>query len=68
MGGVSAPGDIGKAIDSYELLGTEIEESGRHYRPGRQEGDPKKQANDVGVQDYLLKICKEITGIKVPDL
>lgn len=67
MGGASAPGDISKAIESYELLATEGEESGKYYRPGRQEGAPMKEANHVEVQDNLLKICEEITGIKFPE-
>lgn len=67
MGGTSAPGDIGSAIESYELLGTEIEESGKYYRPGKQEGAPKKEADDVEVQYKLLRICEEITGIEFPD-
>jgi NAD(P)-dependent dehydrogenase (short-subunit alcohol dehydrogenase family) len=66
MGGRSAPGDIGSAVESYEFLGTEMEESGRYFRPGRREGSPKKEADDVEVQDKLLKICEEITGIKFP--
>ncbi|RDI77755.1 hypothetical protein Vi05172_g12301 [Venturia inaequalis] len=67
MGGANAPGDIGKAIESYELLGTKTEESGKYYRPGKQEAAPKEEANEVGVQDNLLKICEEITGIKFPE-
>ncbi|QDS71937.1 hypothetical protein FKW77_000744 [Venturia effusa] len=67
MGGASAPGDIGQAIESYELLAAEIEESGKYYRPGRQEGVSKKEADDVEVQEKLLKLCEEVTGITFPE-
>jgi len=66
MGGASAPGDLNAAIQTYELLATETEASGRYYRPGRQEGSPKKEANSEEVQDRLLKVCEEVTGIKFP--
>lgn len=66
MGGASAPGDIGMAIESYELLAVETKEGGKYYKPGRQEGSPRKEGDDVEVQDKLLKVCEEITGIKFP--
>lgn len=34
MGGASAPGDIGSAIESHGILGTETEEIGKYYNRG----------------------------------
>jgi NAD(P)-dependent dehydrogenase (short-subunit alcohol dehydrogenase family) len=64
MGGASAPGDLNAAIQTYEFLATEMEGSGKYYRPRRQEGSPKREVDDEKVQDKLLTLCEEVTGVK----
>lgn len=68
MGGPSAPGKIKASLETYELLsfGGTTKFSGKYFRPGAREGHPKDGTDDVDVQDKLLDICGEITGVKFP--
>ncbi|KAL6710745.1 hypothetical protein ACN47E_007802 [Coniothyrium glycines] len=70
MGGSSAPGSIDAAVDTYVMLAEGTEElakkSGCYFRPGKREGSPQGATNDVRLQDELLKICEDFTGVKLP--
>lgn len=70
MGGSSASGDINAAVDTYVLLaegqGPAEGVSGKYWYQSRVKA-PIKEANDVAVQDKLVKQLEEITGVKVPD-
>ena len=70
MGGDSAPGSIEAAVDSYIMLaeGTEpdAQKSGSYFEPARKEGHPKPIADDEKVQDQLLAICADFTGVPLP--
>ncbi|KAF2639466.1 NAD(P)-binding protein [Massarina eburnea CBS 473.64] len=69
MGGSGAPGSIEAAVQSYVLLaeGTEpaAQKSGKYIRPGKKEDRPKAGADDEKIQDRLLAICAEFTGLKL---
>ena len=67
MGGSSAPGDPEKAVETYVLLAEGEEErakkSGAYWEPGRKEASPKGVAEDAKVQERLLEICGEFSGV-----
>jgi len=69
MGGKSAPGDFERSIESYVMLAEGEEEgakkSGSYFTPGKKEDKPQKVADDVGVQDGLLKTLAEFSGVEV---
>jgi hypothetical protein len=68
MGGSSATGDTAAAVDTYVLLaeGTGAAEgvSGKYWFSSRV-ASPKKEADDVAVQENLVRQLEEITGVKV---
>lgn len=69
MGGRSATGDADAAVKTYVTLaegkGPAEGVSGKYWF-GSQVRSPKRQAEDVAVQDNLIKQLEEITGIKAP--
>jgi NAD(P)-dependent dehydrogenase (short-subunit alcohol dehydrogenase family) len=69
MGGSSAPGSIEAAIESYVMLAEGEEElakkSGRYIRPSRRESSPHKANEDEKLQDKLLQICAEFSGVEL---
>ncbi|KAK4935806.1 hypothetical protein LTR10_023213 [Elasticomyces elasticus] len=69
MGGSSASGDIEAAVKTYVMLadgeGPAQAASGKYWVSSK-ERSPKKEANDVAVQDNLIKQLEEITGVKCP--
>ncbi|EXJ83071.1 hypothetical protein A1O1_06689 [Capronia coronata CBS 617.96] len=71
MGGRSASGDIDAAVDTYVLLaegkGPAEDVSGKYWYQSRLRS-PMKEANDVAIQDKLVKQLEEIDGIKAPDV
>jgi len=67
MGGKNAPGDLNAAVQTYEFLSTKVDTSGKHFTPGAKEGRPLQEVHDAAIQDKLLKICEEVTGIKFPE-
>ncbi|KAF2430235.1 NAD(P)-binding protein [Tothia fuscella] len=75
MGGAGASGDLNAAVETYVMLATgdgmkgdgmTEEGSGKYFRPGRKEGLPKKESDDVAIQDRLLKECERISGVELP--
>lgn len=69
MGGPGAPDDIGQAHLTQAWLAASDEPAARttggyfyHLKPRR----PNPQARDVALQDGLLDICREISGIAIP--
>jgi NAD(P)-dependent dehydrogenase (short-subunit alcohol dehydrogenase family) len=69
MGGCSATGDIEDSVRSYVMLAVGEEEaakkSGCYFEPNKKEGSPQKVTEDVKVQDKLLEICAEFSGVKL---
>jgi hypothetical protein len=69
MGGSSAPGSIDAAVESYVMLAEGEEElakkSGRYIRPGKRESSPHKVTEDEKLQDKLLQICAEFSGVEL---
>jgi len=70
MGGASASGSAEAAVETYVMLaeGQEPvgERSGLYYNPGRREGSPQATVHDEVVQERLLELCAQFTGIEVP--
>ena len=66
MGGSSAPDDIEAAIKTYLLLATGGTDGTGKYFSSSKEESPKKEALDVGLQNKLLELCEEATGIPLP--
>jgi len=70
MGGSGATGDTNAAIDTYVLLseGTGAAEgvSGKYWFSSKVTA-PKKEADDVAVQQNLMRQLEEITGVAAPD-
>jgi NAD(P)-dependent dehydrogenase (short-subunit alcohol dehydrogenase family) len=67
MGGPRAPDSPEAAMDTYEMLATGEGlggKTGKYFDPSRRERSPKFETKDVLLQDELLKICEEVTGVK----
>ena len=67
MGGSSAPDSLQKADDMLSWLATGDQKeigSGKYYaaQDGREGAHPR--AKEEGIQDELLRICEEISGVK----
>ncbi|KAJ4390944.1 hypothetical protein N0V93_004543 [Gnomoniopsis smithogilvyi] len=69
MGGSGAPGDIGKSVDTFAMLavgeGAAKGVSGKYFQDS-EVLDTAEVADDVGLQDELLKKLAEMSGIEVP--
>jgi NAD(P)-dependent dehydrogenase (short-subunit alcohol dehydrogenase family) len=69
MGGPSAMDDMDAAVETFALVCTGEGEVGKkdtgHWYQGRERGY-REEANDVEIQEKLLKILEEVTGVKVP--
>ena len=69
MGGSSATGDLERAVETYVMLAEGEEEdakkTGRYFRPGKQESQPEKEVDDEKLQDQLLSVCEQISGVKI---
>jgi NAD(P)-dependent dehydrogenase (short-subunit alcohol dehydrogenase family) len=69
MGGAGAPGDINQAHLTQAWLATSDEAAARTtggYFYHLQHRGPNPEAKDVALQDRLLGICKEISGVDLP--
>jgi NAD(P)-dependent dehydrogenase (short-subunit alcohol dehydrogenase family) len=64
MGGAGAPSSPDAAVDTYVYLATEVESTGGYWKPGVREADPKREAGDERVQEKLVKVCEDVTGVK----
>jgi NAD(P)-dependent dehydrogenase (short-subunit alcohol dehydrogenase family) len=69
MGGMNATGDIQASVSSYVMLAEGEEEAakktGRYFEPNKVEGSPLEVTDDEKVQDKLLEICAEFSGVKL---
>ncbi|KAF3048035.1 hypothetical protein E8E12_007896 [Didymella heteroderae] len=69
MGGSSATGSADAAVETYVMLAEGEEEdakkTGQYFRPGKKIGSPQKATNDEKLQDRLLEICSEFSGVKL---
>lgn len=69
MGGSSAPDSTDAAVETYVMLAEGEQDSagktGRYFRPGKKEGSPRKETEDEGLQNKLLEICAEFSGVKL---
>lgn len=69
MGGMSATGDIQSSVSSYVMLAEGEEEAakktGRYFEPNKIESSAVKVTDDEKVQDRLLEICAEFSGVKL---
>ena len=67
MGGAGASGDLDAAVRTYILLATgETDDATGKYFYSSREKLPKKETMDEEVQDKLLKLCEEVTGVPFP--
>jgi NAD(P)-dependent dehydrogenase (short-subunit alcohol dehydrogenase family) len=69
MGGAGAPDDINQAHLTQAWLATSDEAAARTtggYFYHLQRRGPNPEAKDVALQDRLLGICKEISGVDLP--
>ena len=69
MGGAGAPDDIGQAHLTQAWLATSDEPAARTtggYFYHLKQREPNPQAGDVALQDRLIDICREISGIEFP--
>ncbi|AKD04262.1 SDR family NAD(P)-dependent oxidoreductase [Pontibacter korlensis] len=69
MGGSGAPGDLQKGYETQVWLAASNDEkanvSGRYFFH-QKEGHHSPDADDVGLQERLLNMCKELTGVSFP--
>jgi NAD(P)-dependent dehydrogenase (short-subunit alcohol dehydrogenase family) len=66
MGGASASGDLGAAVKTYvKLVQDDLEATGKYFYSSN-ERSARGETDDVQLQDKLLKICEEVTGIPFP--
>ncbi|RMZ81129.1 hypothetical protein DV738_g2472, partial [Chaetothyriales sp. CBS 135597] len=68
MGGPSATGSLEAAVDTYVYLATEVKTTGGYWRPGVREDSPKEEASQEANQEKLIKLCKELTGVKAVEV
>ena len=66
MGGPGAPDDLQKGYETQVWLAVSNDEkarlSGRYFHH-KKETSHNREADDVQLQDKLLSVCKEITGV-----
>lgn len=69
MGGSAATGSADAAVETYVMLAEGEEESakktGHYFRPGKKLGSPQKATEDEKLQDRLLEVCGEFSGVKL---
>lgn len=69
MGGQSAPDDLRKGYETQVWLAVSNDQkakvSGRYFYH-QKESDHNPEADDVRLQEKLLSLCKEITGVSLP--
>ncbi|KAF1924724.1 NAD(P)-binding protein [Didymella exigua CBS 183.55] len=69
MGGRGATGSVDAAAETYVMLAEGEEENakktGQYFRPAKRIGSPLKAADDEQLQDRLLEICSEFSGVKL---
>ncbi|KAJ8108412.1 hypothetical protein OPT61_g8192 [Boeremia exigua] len=69
MGGSSATGSADAAVETYVMLAEGEEESakmtGQYFRPGKKIGSPQKATDDEKLQDRLLEVCSDFSGVKL---
>lgn len=67
MGGSGATGSADAAVETYVMLAEGEEEdakkTGQYFRPGKRVGTPQKDTDDEKLQDGLLKVCGEFSGV-----
>jgi len=71
MGGMSAPGNIEHAVDTFVMaaLGegeATLAKTGAYLKDSRVQ-DPNSLAEDEGLQDRLVKELERISGVKIPE-
>jgi NAD(P)-dependent dehydrogenase (short-subunit alcohol dehydrogenase family) len=70
MGGEAATGDIEDSVKSYVMLAEGEEaaakKNGAYFKPSKQEDVPLPATEDEKVQDKLLEICAEVSGVQLP--
>ena len=69
MGGPGAPDDLQKGYETQVWLAASDDRgaqvSGRYFYH-RTERSPHAQAGDVALQERLLRVCEEVTGVRFP--
>jgi len=70
MGGSNAPDDLDEGYETQMWLAVSDEPgakvSGRYLRHKR-EDEHNPEADDIGAQDRFIELCKEITGVSLPE-
>jgi NAD(P)-dependent dehydrogenase (short-subunit alcohol dehydrogenase family) len=70
MGGPGAPDDLRKGYETQVWLAASDDEraevSGRYFYH-QQEREHHPGANDVGLQERFLEVCRELTGVSFPE-
>lgn len=69
MGGSGATGNADAAVETYVMLAegeeADSKKTGQYFRPGKRVGSPQKTTDDVKLQDKLLEVCSEFSGVKL---
>lgn len=69
MGGSGATGSADAAVETYVMLAegeeADAKKSGQYFRPGRKVGSPQKATGDEKLQDRLLEVCSEFSGVQL---
>jgi NAD(P)-dependent dehydrogenase (short-subunit alcohol dehydrogenase family) len=69
MGGPGAPGTLDEGVATQRWLATSDDpaatQSGRLFYERRSE-EPSPLAKDVGLQDTLLAVCEQVSGVSLP--
>ena len=69
MGGAGAPDDIDQAHLTQAWLATSNDPAARTtggYFYHLKQREPNPEARDVALQDRLLDICREVSGVDLP--
>jgi NAD(P)-dependent dehydrogenase (short-subunit alcohol dehydrogenase family) len=70
MGGAGAPGTLAEGVDTQRWLLTsddpQASQSGRLFR-GRREQRPHRDAESHALQDELVEVCAQASGVSLPE-
>jgi NAD(P)-dependent dehydrogenase (short-subunit alcohol dehydrogenase family) len=68
MGGAGAPGTLAEGVDTQFWLATSDEPASGCVFEHRRRARAHPTASDVGIQDELLAVCGQVTGVSLPEV
>lgn len=69
IGGEDAPDKLEDGVETYLMLAEGAYDqslTGKYFEPKKKLGEPLPASADVDLQERVVKLCEEITGLKLP--